>query len=82
MLFRSQVILLDLPPELGLERARSRGALDRFERESIMFYERVRSGYLARARDLPERYTVIDAGQDLSGVETQLEALVQQWFSE
>jgi dTMP kinase len=77
-----QVILLDLPPEVGLERARSRGALDRFERESIMFYERVRSGYLARAKDLPDRYTVIDAEQDLSGVERQLETLVQKWFSE
>jgi dTMP kinase len=76
-----QVILLDLPPEVGLERARSRGALDRFERESIIFYERVRSGYLARARDFPDRYTVIDAEQDLIGVERQLETLVQKWFS-
>lgn len=77
-----QVILLDLPPEVGLERARSRGALDRFERESIVFYERVRSGYLARAKDLPHRYTVIDAAQNLNGVEAQLENVVQSWFAQ
>ena len=77
-----QVILLDLPPEVGLERARSRGALDRFERESIVFYERVRSGYLARAKDLPPRYTVIDAAQNLNGVEAQLENVVQSWFAQ
>ncbi len=76
-----QVILLDLPPEVGLERARARGELDRFERESIAFYERVRGGYLGRARDFPHRYTVIDATQDLHGVEAELENLVQEWLS-
>jgi dTMP kinase len=48
-----QVILLDLPPEVGLERARARGELDRFEREPMAFYERVRSGYLERVRTMP-----------------------------
>jgi len=75
-----RVILLDLPPEMGLERARARGELDRFERESLAFYERVREGYLKRAQEAPERYVVVDAAQDLQGVEAQLERLVQEWL--
>jgi len=75
-----RVILLDLPPEIGLERARARGELDRFERESLAFYERVREGYLKRAQEAPERYVVVDAAQDLQGVEAQLERLVQEWL--
>jgi dTMP kinase len=77
-----QVILLDLPPEVGLERARARGELDRFEREPMAFYERVRSGYLERVRAMPGRYTVIDASQDLQGVEEQLECVAQGWLAE
>lgn len=77
-----QVILLDLPPEVGLERARARGELDRFEREPMAFYERVRSGYLGRVRTMPDRYTVIDASQDLQGVEDQLECVAQGWLAE
>lgn len=77
-----QVILLDLPPEVGLERARARGELDRFEREPMAFYERVRSGYLGRVRTMPDRYTVIDASQDLQGVEDQLECVARGWLAE
>ncbi len=62
-----KVLILDLPPEIGMARARSRGELDRFERENHDFYERVRAGYLQRAVAMPERYSVIDAGQDLRG---------------
>ena len=37
------------------------GAPDRFERENIEFFRRVREVYLGRAREQPERYAVIDA---------------------
>ena len=75
-----KVLILDLPPEIGMARARSRGELDRFEREPHEFYERVRAGYLARAETMPERYSVIDAGQGLPQVESALTAEVERWF--
>ena len=75
-----KVLILDLPPEIGMARARSRGELDRFEREDHDFYERVRAGYLARAKAMPERYSVIDAGQGLPQVESALTAEVERWF--
>ena len=75
-----KVLILDLPPEIGMARARSRGELDRFEREEHDFYERVRAGYLARAKAMPERYSVIDAGQGLPQVESALTAEIEGWF--
>ena len=36
---------LDAPIELGMNRARERGALDRFEQEKVVFFESVRSGF-------------------------------------
>ena len=40
------------------------GAADRFEREDVEFFRRVREVYLERARTYPERYAVIDASAD------------------
>ena len=63
---------LDLPVEIGLARAGERGEPDRFEREQIDFFERVRRGYLAQAERHPERYRLVDASQPLEQVQVQL----------
>jgi len=73
------VILLDMPPEIGLARARARGALDRFEQEKHAFFERVRQGYLGRAAEFPDRYVIVDAAQELSRVQKSLEAVMAGW---
>jgi dTMP kinase len=62
-------LLLDVPVELGLSRARQRGELDRFEQEEIEFFERVRQAYLDMARRHPGRYRIIDASQSLEAVQ-------------
>jgi dTMP kinase len=55
-------LLLDLPAETGLLRARGRGdAGDRFEDEALGFFTRVRQGYLDLAAREPRRIRVIDA---------------------
>ncbi|MDG2459578.1 MAG: dTMP kinase [Luminiphilus sp.] len=76
------VLLLDMPPEVGLARARARGELDRFEREEIEFYYRVRAGYLDRAMAMPDRYRVLDASQDLEGVQEQLQSVADEWLND
>jgi dTMP kinase len=56
--------ILDVPPEVGLERARHRrGAADadRFEGEPLDFHEKLREAYLHLAASEPERCVVIDA---------------------
>lgn len=54
------VLLLDIDPATGLERAVQRGRRDRIEREALAFFARVREAYLERARQYPDRYRVID----------------------
>lgn len=71
-------LLLDLPVEQGLARASARSAPDRFEQESIDFFNRVRSMYLKRAEQAPERYAVIDASQDQVGVWHQVKAVLEE----
>ncbi len=54
-------VLLDLDPEVGLQRVAGRGAEDRLEREALAFHQRVREGFLAQAEADPS-WLVIDAG--------------------
>jgi dTMP kinase len=69
-----RTLLLDLPVEVGLSRARGRSgmAADRFEAEAVEFFERVRQGYLRIARHEPERVRVIDAAGALPAVIDQV----------
>ncbi len=71
--------LLDLPSEIGLSRAWraiDAGARDtsqsRFEREKIVFHEKVRQGYLALAEAEPERIRIIDASASPGDVKAAL----------
>jgi dTMP kinase len=68
-------ILLDAPVATGLERARDRGELDRFEQEDLDFFERVRSTYLSLASEGSGRYRVVDAERPLDEVQAELEAI-------
>ena len=65
-------IILDLNPRLGLERAKSRGKLDRFEKEKMEFFTKVRAAYLEVAAADPERCIVVDASSELAEVSAQL----------
>ena len=78
-------LLLDLPPEKGLERAwaaiSSGGRIStetRFEEEKMTFHRRVRDGYLKLAAMEPDRFRVIDAGQDENSVQ---QAIIRAFFS-
>lgn len=75
-----RTLVFDLPPELGLARAHSRGDANRFEAEAMAFQQRVRQAYLDRAHAAPERYTVIDASQELLAVQSQLQAALEPYL--
>ncbi|HEX4410680.1 MAG TPA: dTMP kinase [Xanthobacteraceae bacterium] len=58
-------VMLDIPVELGLERATARrgdATPDRFEGENVAFHQKLREAYLAIAAAEPERCVVVDAG--------------------
>ena len=75
-------LLFDLPVEVGLQRAGTRGDLDRFEREQQAFFERVRSAYVERAKREPERFRCVDASGDLSQVRDQLDTIIGELLAD
>ena len=70
-------LLLDLPVAAGLSRARARGSgADRFEAETVGFFERVCAGYLDLARREPGRIEIIDASAPLDEVQRRIAAIL------
>ena len=76
------VLLMDMPPEIGLKRASARGALDRFAQEAQAFFERVREGYLRRANLAPKRCVIVDAAEPLPQVQDALASVAARWFDD
>lgn len=80
--FRPNLTLyLDVTPEVGLQRARARGELDRIEQESMNFFNRTRARYLELAAADPSIRTV-DATQPLDAVARDIRATIAQWMAE
>lgn len=69
-------IYLDLDVQVGLARARERSELDRFEVETIEFFENVRAAYWERVHQQPDRFAVIDAAQPLDSVQRQIKSVL------
>jgi dTMP kinase len=64
-------VILDVPVEVGMERAAARrgnGAPDRFEAEDIQFHQQLRNAYRQIAAAEPERCVLIDANADAATV--------------
>lgn len=70
-------LLLDLPVDLGLRRARQLGELDRIEAEPLSFHEAVREEFLRIAEQDPGRVKRIDATQNPEAVAEAVWAVVQ-----
>lgn len=75
-------LLLDAEPEIGLARADARGAADRFEKERLDFFRRVRQGYLARAAAEPQRFRIVDASGSLEQVQSQISNYINKYVED
>lgn len=72
-------LVLDIAPEVGLQRAASRGELDRIERNALEFFTRTRERYLQIAASEVD-IEVIDAQQLIEQVQQDIVAkLEQKW---
>jgi len=77
-------LLLDCPPEMGIERALKRNNLsrdgqDRFEREVMEFHKRVRAGYLDLSRN-DRRFSIIDATLSEDGIEEEIFKVISPYL--
>ncbi|OKP05635.1 dTMP kinase [Xenorhabdus eapokensis] len=72
-------LYLDVPPEVGLQRALERGELDRIEKESLDFFQRTRTRYLElMAKD--DSIKKIDATQPLESVQDDIRHTLLAWL--
>jgi dTMP kinase len=69
-------ILLDVPADIGMERALKRSAPDRIEQEQLHFFERARDAYLARAQSFKDRFRVVDATNDFKVVVAKVKKII------
>lgn len=75
-------ILFDVDAKTGLARAGNRGQADRFEQESVAFFERARQVFLDRAAREPARFRVVDATQSVEAVEAALTHVLTAFCSQ
>ncbi len=78
------VILLDLDPEVGLERTLKRNqahGADSFESESLEFHQRIRDGFLRLARNYREPFLLVDASSDEQSVFDFCKPVIDRWIS-
>ena len=73
-------IYLDVSVEIAAQRIAERNH-DRFEREQVAFFKRVRTAYLERASSQP-RIRVVDAGVELAQVQASLRLLLAEFLSD
>jgi dTMP kinase len=70
---------LDISPEIGLQRARIRGTLDRIEQEPLAFFQTVHEAYHSAIKRF-KSVAVIDANQTLDQVEAALKSVINTYW--
>ena len=69
------VIVIDVDPQTAMSRFTER---DRLENEPLEFHQRVRQGFLDRAKSHPERFVVIDGTREALAVSRDVIAAVEK----
>ncbi len=73
-------LLLDLAPEVGLQRRMDAGGFNRLDSYDIDFHHRVREGYLELVKADPSRWVVIDADRPFDEVQAELRDTLQSYL--
>lgn len=74
------IIVLDIDPAVGLERARTNAMHDRMESEGLAFHQTVRKTFLDLARQDPDRHLVVDASRNAELISRQLLVEVERHY--
>lgn len=73
-------ILLDVDPSVGMKRKFDQKLeLDRIEQDSMVFYTKVREGYIQYLRTCGEPYEIINASQDIKNVFSMIQKRLRQY---
>ena len=74
-------ILLDIDPIKGMQRAKARGELDRFEQSKMDFFVRVRNTYLECAKQEPNIIKVVNGDDTLDNVSSHIRQLLDTLYA-
>ena len=74
--------LLDLAPEVGLQRRLGAGGVNRLDSYDIEFHKRVRAGYQALVEEDPSRWVVVNAARSFNLVQTDIREILQHQLNE
>ena len=69
-------LLFDVSAELGQSRVERIKSPDRFEREDVGFFSRVRNAYLERLQQWPKRMVGIDGSKSVADIQREIEQLI------
>jgi dTMP kinase len=69
-------LLFDVPVDVSAKRLANTREPDKFERESSVFFSRIRNAYLIRAEQAPQRFKIINADQSLDNIKKILEDII------
>jgi len=73
-------LLLDVDVEVGLKRRASAGDWNRLDAYAVAFHKRVREGYHQLAKQEPERWVIVDAGQPFDDVQSDIRKIVLDYL--
>ena len=73
-------LLFDLDVSIGMQRTKKRSDADRFEREEIIFFEKIRNTYLERAKKEPQRFRIINSASSLENVKEQIVSILKDFL--
>ncbi len=69
-------ILLNIDPEMGLQRKRGGREWNRLDAYELAFHQRVWQGYQELAHNEPQRWVVIDASQPIDKIQNQIRQVI------
>jgi len=69
-------LLFDVPVEVSAARLASARTPDKFERESVEFFTKIRNAYLDRALNNPNRFRIINSNQALENVKVEVKNVI------
>lgn len=73
-------LLFDLDVSISIQRTKKRSDADRFEREEINFFEKIRNTYLERAKNEPQRFRIINSASSFERVKEQIVAILKDFL--
>lgn len=73
---------LDVDVEVGLERTKTRGVVDRIEQAGLEFHKRVQQGYTQLAKAQPQQIVRVDANLSETAVQEQIQQILVQRLTE